>query len=182
MKAPVLRPTAMPPDIRPQPVRTFPMRAGSSPAHARALNPPSSSRATQDSKDFSEALRQAESVPPQLEPPALVQEKTSHHQQDLAPVEVPIVTDANAAQAAPSDVDHLLHHSLLAQPTAQGQFELLLPQGQSIGVTYDVGLGATHLMLEGRSRTLARQLKSRADAIAQSMSQRSGKPVHVVAL
>ncbi len=165
----------------PQPSPIHPVRAYARPSTHNTKLP---NRASQD---FNDALRQARASQTEAqitEPVRIPSQPDNETSQDPTPQHPapPTHTDAKNAQTALSDVDHQLHHSLLSQPSSQGQFELLLPMGHSIGVTYDMGPGSTHVMLEARSRILAKQLKSRTEAISQSLSQRSSKEVHVVAI
>jgi hypothetical protein len=96
---------------------------------------------------------------------------------------VPVVTGLNMQfqPLQPSTVELQLHHSLLAQPSMQGQFELLLPQG-NIGVTYDMGQDLTQVMLQGSTMSLVKQLKTMSASMGESLSELRGHTVNVTAI
>ncbi len=82
------------------------------------------------------------------------------------------------------DADHLeplLSTQINPSVGSQGQFDLLLPDGQHIGVQYAVSPQVTQVLLEAGSPTLSRRLQVCADGIGQRMSQRSGRRVDVFA-
>jgi hypothetical protein len=98
-----------------------------------------------------------------------------------APVPVVPASDMQFQPLQPSTVEMQLHHSLLAQPHVQGQFELLLPQG-NIGVTYDMGQDSTQVMLQGSTMSLVKQLKTMSTSLSLSLSERRGHAVSVTAI
>jgi hypothetical protein len=105
--------------------------------------------------------------------------------------ETPLVTAAALSAAmqavrppAPSDasqLEPLLWSRMEPHPGAQGQFELLLPGGQQIGVQYAVSNALTQVLLEADSPQLSRQLQACASGIGQRMSERCGHRVDVFA-
>jgi hypothetical protein len=188
-----IKPYTPPPPLPPAPVMAPASwrdpRAGPKPASRQTAVSPYAPRAGSHAPASHTALEQAFGAAL-----ASVQTDEKRHP-DPAPQPVPPEPAERAAPEAkpvPSsqleppfeaaELENLLHHSLQQQPVMRGQFELLLPLGQSIGVTYDLGLGHADVMLEGRSRGLVKQLKTSAASIGRTLSERRGQSVRVVAI
>jgi hypothetical protein len=178
--APLVSPTASWRDPRAAPKPTSRHSALSPHAQRPNTGPHGATSNTALEQAFSAALASAQTEKSQ---PSPEQHPIPPEPVQRAPLEAkPVPASELELRFDTAEVENLLHHGLQQQPAMRGQFELLLPMGQSIGVTYDMGLGYADVMLEGRSRGLVKRLKASAASIGHTLTQRRGQPVHVVAI
>jgi len=80
------------------------------------------------------------------------------------------------------ELDGALIAALLAQSHDSGMFEVLLPDGDTLGVAVDVRAEAVDYLLTPASERVAAQLRGRQMELAGQLGQRIGRSVRVTVL
>jgi hypothetical protein len=123
---------------------------------------------------FSAALQKMDLMPDESDE----QDDSDEFKPDVRPIRALAQTPQPQVQL--DHTDEMLHQNLMSQNTTQGQFDLLLPGNQRIGVTYDMGLTQSHVMLQPATRALAKQLKPHASDLSARISRKRGQDVQII--